>query len=161
MIQIQIQFTSEAQARIAAITHAPEALLQALAIALDYENELTVDHIIATKLSKRGPTTLGVRTNRLRGSLRKSKAVVTADGIHSSIGTNVRYAAVHEFGSKPYKIVARNGKALAFMMGKQVIVRRSVNHPGHKARAPIQTGINERAPRYSLKLSDTVLRILS
>jgi phage gpG-like protein len=39
-----------------------------------------------------------VVTNRLRGSIRASKAVVTSGGIHSALGTNVGYAGVHEFG---------------------------------------------------------------
>ena len=42
-------------------------------------------------------------------------------------------AAVHE-GSRPHRIVARRAKALRFMMGGEVVFRKSVWHPGTKAR---------------------------
>lgn len=49
-------------------------------------------------MSQRGPETLGVRTGRLRRSVRPSKARVVAGGVVSSIGSNVKYMGVHEFG---------------------------------------------------------------
>jgi phage gpG-like protein len=70
----------------------------AIAKALDKENELTVGHIQLTKLSRKGSKTLGVITNRLRQSLRPSKAVASGSDVVSSIGTNVWYAGIHEFG---------------------------------------------------------------
>jgi len=70
----------------------------AIAKALDLENQLTVGYIDARKLSQRGAMTLGVVTNRLRSSMRATPAIVTGNSVESSIGSNVKYAGVHEFG---------------------------------------------------------------
>lgn len=73
-------------------------MAQAIAQGMDYENELTIGHAQARKLSRRGPTTLGVVTNRLRSSLNQVSAVVSGNSVASSIGTNVSYGGLHEFG---------------------------------------------------------------
>ena len=52
-----------------------------------------------------------------------------------AVGTNVVYAAVHQFGGEtgPRTIRARNAKALAFPgRGGEIIFRKSVRHPGSK-----------------------------
>jgi len=41
---------------------------------------------------------LHVRTNRLRSSIHASDVAVTADKISGTVGTNVVYAAAHEYG---------------------------------------------------------------
>jgi hypothetical protein len=144
----------------------PVTLLPALAHVLDQENQLTVSHIQQHYLSfpKDGPTTLeGLRcvSNRLRGSIRASAAVVTGAGVQSAIGSNVSYAAAHEFGAviPPHKITARNGRALYFNIGGKSICVHSVNHPGGviPARAPIQRGIADRLPSYRSSLSAAIL----
>lgn len=76
----------------------PARLGPAIAREVDLQNELTVGHAQARKLSRRGPTTLGVVSNRLRSSLRPAKAQVAGDRVVSSIGSNVVYAAAHEYG---------------------------------------------------------------
>jgi len=73
-------------------------MAQAIAQGMDYENELTIGHAQARKLSRRSATTLGVVTNRLRSSLNQVSAVVSGNSVASSIGTNVAYAGAHEFG---------------------------------------------------------------
>jgi phage gpG-like protein len=95
----QIRLTTNAAAVVAQLTAFPQEMLLGVARALDQQNELTVGAIQRDKLSQRGPLTLGVRTNRLRSSVRPAKAIVTADGVVSSIGSNVKYAGVHEYGS--------------------------------------------------------------
>lgn len=76
---------------------------RAVAQALDFENELTVGATVRDRMSfPRGvpPTMEGLRvqTGHLRRSLRRSKAVVTANGAVSAIGSNVGYFGPHEFG---------------------------------------------------------------
>lgn len=95
---IAIQLSSTAEQALARCKRIPQILGPALAAAMDRENELTVGHISIKKLSQRGPETLGVVTNRLRSSLRRTKATVSGNSIASAIGTNVVYAGVHEFG---------------------------------------------------------------
>src|SRR4051812_17109033 len=93
-----IKIEDNAAAILAQVKAFPEAMAQSIARALDEQNELTVGHIQETKLSKRGPTTLGVIHNRLRLSVHRALAVVKGNTIDSAIGSNVVYAGVHEFG---------------------------------------------------------------
>jgi phage gpG-like protein len=83
-----------------------------------------------------------VDTGRLRSSI---NGQVRGDAAY--IGTNVEYAAIHEFGgkTKPHTIRAKKAKALRFTMGGQVFFRKSVNHPGSKIKekAFLRTPINE------------------
>lgn len=64
-------------------------------------------------------------SGRLAASIVPSSSADTA-----AVGTNVKYAAIHQFGgqTRPHRIVARNAKALKF--GNRFA--RSVNHPGSK-----------------------------
>jgi hypothetical protein len=136
------------------LNRAPQVMLPAMAAELDKQNQLTIGHITAKRMSGQGPFPasehrLGVRTGRLRQSLRATKTVLRGGNLESAIGSNVKYMGIHEFGGeiKPHLIKARFGKSLRFMIGGKVIFRRSVKHPGGKypARAPIYTGINDRA----------------
>lgn len=65
-----------------------------------------------------------------------------ADGNSAVVGSNIKYAAIHQFGgqTRPHVIKPRNKKALAF--GGKVV--KSVNHPGSNIPA-----------RPFLKLTDT------
>jgi HK97 gp10 family phage protein len=75
------------------------------------------------------PDRLGVVTNRLRSSI---SAVLVANG-RVKVGTNVVYAAIHEYGgrTKPHLIRPRKAKALSWQgEGGEIFTRRSVNHPG-------------------------------
>lgn len=179
---IQIPIESNAGEVLRQLEAFPETMKTRIARALDLENELTVGHIVAKKLSRRGPRTLGVVTNRLRPSVRRTDAVVTDKTIESAIGTNVIYAGAHEFGFVGVVTVrehrARNRQVDLFQVGDQVLPRwralsetrrkkkiasgivtvrahrRSMNIP---ARAPIRTGISERVPSYTRSISAAIL----
>ena len=60
------------------------------------------------------------------------------------IGTNVVYAAIHQFGGQtpPRVIRPKHKKALAFTVGGQKIARKSVRHPGSKIPARPFLGID-------------------
>lgn len=94
----QITLSPAAAALLRRAPQWPAAMAQAMAQGMDYENELTIGHAQARKLSRRSATTLGVVTNRLRSSLNQVSAVVSGNSVASSIGTNVAYAGGHEFG---------------------------------------------------------------
>lgn len=66
-------------------------------------------------------------SGRLAGSI-----VQSSDNTTASVGSNVKYAAIHQFGgqTKPHLIVARNKKALAWATGRGPV--KSVQHPGSK-----------------------------
>jgi phage gpG-like protein len=135
----------------------PAHVLQAIATTLDDENQLTVGHIVQNRMTGTGPFPpeegkLGVRSNVLRRSIRASKASIVGSAVVSSIGTNIEYAAIHEFGGviPPHDIRPRRGKALRFMIGNAVITVGKVRHPGSTIpkRAPIARGIEDRTANY-------------
>jgi phage virion morphogenesis protein len=71
------------------------------------------------------------------GQLRRSVShEADAEGV--TIGTNLEYAAIFQFGgkTKPHEIKARFAKVLRFLVGGQVVFRQRVMHPGsrHPAR---------------------------
>ena len=187
-----IEITSNAAECAAQMRAAPTRMLQAIAHALDLENELTVGHIQAEHLTGTGPFPpsehrLGVVSNRLRSSVRPSAAKIVDNGVSSSIGTNVAYAGIHEFGfdgtvtvrSHTRRIFARKGQAgreLIFtllrwdgaghikkgrtikkMVAAEVTVRSFKRHMRMPERAPIRTGIEERIPNYSRSISAAIL----
>jgi len=151
-----------------------DGFARACARTMDYENQLTVTQIQAQHLS--GPTTdssLSVRTNRLRGSINASKAVILGTGVASTIGSNVVYAPIHEFGGVIQRTVkagsvklrtnkqgeilrgGKNGK-LAIFAGARHKLFKEVKFAGGKnytitipARAPIGHGIADRLPDYA------------
>ena len=144
----------------------PARVLQGIAKALDLENELTVGHIVATRMTGTGPFPaeegkLGVRTGRLRRSLRPSQARVVGSYVLSSIGTNVEYAGIHEFGGTipAHDIRPKKGKALRFMVGGAVIFASRVHMPAvtMPRRAPISRGIEERVENYRHAVGAAVL----
>ena len=89
--------------------------------------------------------------------LRATSPRVSGVDVTSSIGTNVKYAAVHEYGCAPYTIRARNGKALRWGNATGVHFARTVRHPGFPARRMFETGIEDRADAYGEALSATIL----
>lgn len=97
---ITLTLTPEARAVLAQVQRFPERMATGLAASLDRENELSIGQIQRTRLSRRGPETLGVVTNRLRSSISRAPARLGEDGrtLVSAIGSNVEYAGAHEYG---------------------------------------------------------------
>jgi len=167
-MSIGVTLTPQAQALIARVDRFPASFPKRIGRRLDLENELTIGHIQATKLSRRGPRTLGVVTNRLRGSLRKRKATVRGNGrIISAIGTNVVYAGVHEFGFKGRVSVRAHVRKGGVIFGRvqtskeKIFVRAHSRRVRIKERAPIRRGIEERAGKYRQSLSTEIVLMLS
>jgi hypothetical protein len=186
-----ITLPPDTAATLARMQSWPAALTRGLLAALNRENELTVGHIQRTRATGKGPFPvaegkLGVRSNRYRGSLRRSAAEVSGGSIVSAIGTNIAYAAAHEFGfagsvEVPAHTRRRFGK---FTTGgvavfdprtgrikksrKRVVELQTGAHQvkAHKrqlnipARAPIQRGISDRLPDYAPALSAAVVAAL-
>ena len=151
-----INLSLDAQELLRSIQTMPERLSIAMAAAMNDENLITVGYIQSRKLSQRGSNTLAVRSNRLRGSVRATKPVINGTSISSSIGTNVKYAAVHEFGTGPFIIRPKNKKALRFSVGGAFHFAKSVRHPGFPARRMFGSAIEERLPEYNKALSEAI-----
>jgi hypothetical protein len=178
-----IRIESNAAEVVKRLGQFPPAMQAAIGATLNRENELTVGDIQASKLSHRGPRTLGVVTNRLRSSLRAAKAVVTAQDVDSSIGTNVSYAGAHEFGfqgtvpvrahirlvhtrqtvggykfldPKTGKIRTKKNRKVAVATGYST-VRAHTRRMDIPERAFIRSTLAERAPRYGQALSTAIV----
>ena len=160
---IQVELNGDAEAYLKKLSD-PSQVLTALQRTTDRENQFTVGHIQKDYMSLPGdgptaPDGLRVKSNRLRGSLRASKARFGDDGIVSSIGSNVVYAGILEDGgtTKPHVIEARNGKALFF----NGVFRRRVTHPGSRieGRHYAENGIRDRLPDYTRAFGETIARL--
>lgn len=181
---VRIELTPQAIALLAAAPRWPVAVTRAIESGLDYENQLTIGHAQRLKLSKRGPTTLGVVTNRLRSSLHATPAVTTAGTVSSTISSDVVYAAVHEFGfvgtvqvrahARRINTYAGGSKTVATLRKDGRIVRRPANvvasssvtvraHPRRMnvpARSFLRSSLVERAPDYGRTLSRRIVAAL-
>jgi phage gpG-like protein len=162
-------------------------VLRGLRATMDEQNQLTIGHTRQARLTGKGPFPvsegrLGVRTNRLRSSLRAAKASITGNSVVSSIGSNVEYAAAHEFGSKIHRTVkpgsvrlrtTAKGDLLRGLTGGAVFAKakqkrvREVPYAGGKsytvnipARAPIAHGIEDRKAEYERAMSQSIIKTL-
>ena len=97
----------------------PSQVLRALARTMDQQNQLTIRYTVQNRLNGVGPYPvaehrLGFRSGVLKASLRSSKPRFEDGGLVSSIGTNVSYAAIHEFGADiPSRPTRSRNKAYA------------------------------------------------
>jgi hypothetical protein len=185
-----IKFTLDhnATAIVARLEAFPRRMGVAIVRTLDEQNELTIGSITENRLTGSGPFPveehrLGVVSNVLRRSLRKSKATINGNTIESAIGTNVSYAGAHEFGFHGTVTVKAHRSTnqhvdLIQVGGDRILPRwQSVGEKGRKKkvasglvtvkphqkilnipeRAPIRTGINERVPNYQTALSGAIV----
>jgi phage virion morphogenesis protein len=83
-----------------------------------------------------------IRSGRLMRSM-----TAHASSHQVEVGTNVVYAAIHQFGgtTKPHEIRPRRKQALAFTSGGENVVVKSVHHPGSRIPARPFLGIDEQA----------------
>ena len=100
---ITIAFTPAAQAVLNRYADLPQRIRGGIAVGLREQNQLTVAHIQRqylsfSKSSPPVPEGLRVQSNRLRASIRATDPRISGDEITTSIGTNVKYAVIHEFG---------------------------------------------------------------
>ena len=176
-MNIQITLTPQALATAKKLEAMPGALPEAVRIGVDKGNEYAIARIQRDHITGKGPFPpsmhkLGVRSNRLRSSLTRTPAEIVGAVISSSIGTNVEYAAIHEFGGVIHK-PARSAKVRHRITSKGALMRnlkhsnlaifakknmrraREINVviPAHDIvmpeRAPIRTGLAASAKGYS------------
>lgn len=164
MIEVTPHLSAEAADVVRDLQRMPATMGPAVARAMDRENELTLGHISERYLSRRGPQSLGVRTNRLRSSLRRTRAQISGDlGVASSIGSNVEYLGPHEFGFKGAVNVRSHQRRMTQLFGQPLAQAVTVNVRAHKRqvsirkRAPIRRGITDRMDHYVRSISTAVV----
>lgn len=188
-IAVSIALTPESQRFLATLQQAPARMQQAILRVIDRENLYTVGEIQERRLSRRGPDTLGVITDRLRGSIRAAKAVLGGGGeIVSSIGSNVSYAGAHEFGfDGEVTVRAHTRRVFEFMKGSkttlifdmktglikrpgkttrrkttgEVQVRQHQRHMRVPERAFIRRTLERRAGQYTAAIGQAVTDLLN
>lgn len=167
-----IKLESNAEQIVAGISHFPQAMAQGIASALDRRNQLTIAHIVSTKLTNAGPQFLNTRTGRLRGSVRAVAAKISGTSVDSSIGTNVRYAGVHEFGftgTQQVKSFTRRNRggdtfSVGVRGGKKKLssgistVKGFSRRVNFRERRMFRTGIEEQLPLYAQDISAAIVR---
>lgn len=175
---MNISFSLDARAVLAQITTADRWMGDAIAKTLDEQNQFTIGVIQRNYLSGPRPAHLGVITNRLRSSINAPPARNAWPEINSAIGTNVKYAGIHEFGgtvkrvSKPGTVRLRTdakgnllmrGNLATFARAEHKRVREIAFAGGREytitypARPFIQPGIADRVPWYERELSNAVV----
>ena len=182
--QFRVTISGPAQAALKNLD--PAVVLPRLERTMDDQNLLTASHIQRRYMSynKAGPTVadgLRHRTGRLSHSVMPTKCRNTPNGLVSAIGSNVVYAAIHEFGGIIYH-PARAGKVrLRTDANGQLLRQGGSGHlaifaAGHHKRAkevayqgkayeqvmperrPVRHGIEDRAAEYSAAFSETILK---
>ena len=132
-----------------------EFVQHAVARALDRQNELTIGAAVRERMSfprTMPPTMEGLRvqTSRLRRSLTRSRAVTTADGVISAIGSNVRYFGPHEYGDHEIRQVKAHTRKLPeryFLSGGQTISVADAGRYGLlNKKGQLRKGLGEKAP---------------
>jgi phage gpG-like protein len=154
---MKIKISSNAAQILREVDEFPEQMRGGIARALDRRNQLTVGYIQKEKLTAANPPYLNVRTGRLRGSVRASAAVVSGRRIDSSIGTNVRYAGVHEYGFKGTVQIASFERKASFGREGTERVKAHSRRVDLPARHMFEHGIDENAANYTDDISDAIL----
>ena len=100
---IQVELPPEAQKLKKGLELFPVKILGALQRGLDRATPHVASRIQEYRLTGQGPFPvadhrLGVRSGQLLKSVRFTSAVIQGNTVTASIGSPVRYAAVHEFG---------------------------------------------------------------
>jgi len=180
---LSITIAPQAQALINRMSDTA-GLMKALAKAVDRENQFTVGHIRSVRMrgnnGKPFPVSdhvLGIRDAHYFRQLRATEARIEGERIVSSIGANVKYAAIHEFGGTIKRVLlagsvrlrtdkrgnllrqGKNGNLAVFAKRRHKLAQ-TVSFAGGKryevripARAPVTHGIRDRLPAIGAGLS--------
>lgn len=186
--QLQIQIPPASRQLLERLKAMPGRVPQIVAAGMKKQDPFTVTAIQQNHLTGLGPFPpeqhkLGVRSSRLRGSVIASEPVITGEQVSTSIGSNVKYAAIHEFGgvirigARTTQIglrTDRRGNLLrqplhrnlaVFAFKNQKLARRqTVTIPAHDIpmpeRAPFRTGIRECLPDYAQAIATAFAQAL-
>lgn len=161
-IHVSISIDDASRAVLARLEGAPSHVRSAILQAVDRENQYTIGVITSERLSQRGPETLGVVSNRLRESMRASEATFVSGTIRATIGSNVVYAGVHEFGIDAQVTVRTHSRTITKIFGKSIdprssTVREHSRHMRFPARAYIRGTLQQRTPNYCTAIGAAVV----
>lgn len=115
--QFSVGIAPETQRLVARMEDFPDRILPAMARGMSRAAQIAAGRIVQKRLSGQGPFPvrdhrLGVVTSRLRSSVRATEAEISGGQVSVTIGTNVEYAAAHEFGFKGKVQVPQHSRAV-------------------------------------------------
>lgn len=173
---ITITLSPQAQKLLANAQAFPVNLLKSIQRAMDAELGLAAGHIMSRRLTGKGPFPvaagrLGTRTNRLRNSVWAAPARIHGNVVSASIGSNVKYAGVHEFGfTGTVQVKAHKRRIIALdryeragrgwrqtQSGIRGTIRAHSMRLSIPARAPFRRGLEDRVPNLSRALSRAIV----
>ena len=162
-VNAQITLAPEARRALARIERFPDAMGRAIAATLDRENEMTVGRSVEHYLSGPRPRRLGVRSGRLRRSIRRLPTKVRGNAVESAIGTNVEYAGAHERGFSGSVQVPAHSRTVTQAFGVPIApVRAQVRAHSRQVRIParpfLRPAVADRIPDYETSLSRAIVR---
>lgn len=153
MLEASVTVSPNLEAALRALK--PDVLARAIGTGMVRATELIKGQIERKRLTGKGPfpssqNKLGVITGRLRQSLTYSKtADVNGAAIRTHIGTNVKYAAAHEFGFTGDVKVKAGRMKITQVFGRKLSAPLTANRRAFTRkmrvpeRAPIRTGIKD------------------
>lgn len=169
MLSAQITLNPDLTAALKGLK--PEVVRQALARGLDRGSMRLVGKISQDRLTGKGPfpvpqQRLGVRSGRLRQSVRASQAKIDGEQVKVSIGSAVRYAALHEFGWSGTQPVRAHQRTVTKLFGVKLAepVIQSVRAHQRKVtipeRRPFRAGIESNVPALEAELARAVTQAM-
>jgi phage gpG-like protein len=118
-------------------------------------------HVMEDKLSGQQ---LRNRTGNLRRSINYALSTEGETKMTATVGKNVAYAHIHEYGGQtaPHVIEPKNVKALRFIMGGRTIFAKSVQHPGSKMpeRSFLRSSLEDMHDEIKGQLTQTITKAL-
>ncbi len=157
-LRVQLTVGGALEARIAALQ--PAQLRPALRPTVERETIALQAHVVEHKLSGQ---VLHVRSGTLRRSITYTLHE-TEDAIVGRVGTNLEYAAIHEYGGTIHvpEIRPRRAKALHFYVGGASVF--AMRARAHDIRMPqrsfLRSALADRREAFVAAVREALLRIL-
>jgi phage gpG-like protein len=169
MLSAQISINPDLTAAIKGLK--PDVIRAALARGLDRGAMRLVGKITQDRLTGKGPfpvpqQRLGVRSGRLRQSVRASQAKANGDQVSVSIGSAVRYAALHEFGWSGVQPVRAHQRTVRKIFGQPLAQPLTMTVRAHQRkvtipeRRPFRAGIESNVPALEAELERAVTQAM-
>lgn len=163
MLEVKITGTEGIQKSALGFKQARAELRERIfTLLMDFGND-TVATIKKDYLTGPRPGKLGVGTGRLRSSIR-FQAVAKDDQMTVTFGSDVPYAAIHEFGgtTKPHVIRPKRKPFLSFMKdGKWIYTKKDIQHPGSviPPRPFLTPGVAQEFPKLQKRIAETLQQV--
>lgn len=170
MTETTITISDQLRASLQALK--PVVMLRAVAKGMERGTLVIAGKIQKERLTGKGPfpipqNRLGVVTGRLRQSVRTTKPQINGDQVTTSIGSNVSYAALHEFGFSGLVKVKAHPVTIEKAFGRKLKAPVTFTRKAHERsvtiaeRKPFRTGIAEHLGDIETEITREVLKTMN